>query len=315
MVAPPRSGPRAAYSPSRRKSSMSRSPLNGRFSTVLAAASLAALAACSDAPVPVSPVDAPSSATQARASATSYDVVPGEVIVKFKDGVDVESVARSQGVAHARFGYAHRFDVVLTSRGNERSVAARLATDPNVEYAEPNYLRHVNTIDSRLWAFYNPGGLYMSFYNDANGRTGPLPSTYTSVADADEDNIEGYAAGGADVIIGSIDTGVDFSHPEFTGRLIAGKDWYDNDNDPSDTPDEGHGTHTTGTMAGSTVGVAGVSGAAPHVRVYVQRVCGAAGCPTSAIVNAINAAADYTDASGNHLVAVNMSLGGGDESI
>ena len=93
------------------------------------------------------------------------------------------------------------------------------------------------------------------------------------------DNIEGYAAGGADVTIGSIDTGVDFSHPEFTGRLIAGKDWVNNDNDPSDTPDEGHGTHTTGTMAGSTVGVAGVSGAAPHVKVYVQRVCGAQRLP------------------------------------
>ena len=107
---------------------------------------------------------------------------------------------------------------------------------------------------------------------------------------------------------------MDFAHPEFTGRLIAGKDWYTNDNDPSDTPDEGHGTHTTGTTAGTTVGVAGVSGAAPHVKVYVQRVCGANGCPTSAIINAINAAADYIDAGGKQLVAVNLSLGGTTES-
>jgi subtilisin family serine protease len=193
-------------------------------------------------------------------------------------------------------------------------MAARLAADPRVEYAEPNYLRHVDAIDPRLWAFYNAGGLNMSFFNDPNGRTGPLPSTYASIRDADEDNVEGYAAGGADVVIGSIDTGVDFTHPEFTGRLIAGKDWYSNDNDPSDTPDEGHGTHTTGTMAGSAVGVAGVSGAAPHVKVYVQRVCGAAGCPTSAIINAINAAASYIDPNGRHLVAVNLSLGGTRES-
>jgi serine protease len=172
----------------------------------------------------------------------------------------------------------------------------------------------VDAIDARLWAFYNPGGLNMSFYNDPNGRTGPIPSSYASVRDADEDNVEGYAAGGSDVVVGSIDTGVDFTHPEFTGRLIAGKDWYSNDNDPSDTPDEGHGTHTTGTIAGTNVGVAGVSGASPHVKVYVQRVCGANGCPTSAIINAINAAADYLDASGNHLVAVNLSLGGRTES-
>jgi subtilisin family serine protease len=62
-------------------------------------------------------------------------------------------------------------------------------------------------------------------------------------------------------------------------------------------------------MAGSTVGIAGVSGAAAHVKVYVQKVCGRRGCPTSAIVNAIRAAADYPN-----MVAMNMSLGGSSES-
>src|SRR4030095_16357671 len=103
-----------------------------------------------------------------------------------------------------------------------------------------------------------------------------------------------------------IDTGVDLTHAEFTGRLITGTDWYSNDNDPSDA--DGHGTHTTGQIDGSPVGVAGVSGAGPHVRVYVQRVCGRRGCPTSAIVSAIRAAADYG------VVAMNLSLGGGSET-
>jgi serine protease len=149
----------------------------------------------------------------------------------------------------------------------------------------------------------------MSFYNDPNGRTGPLPASYASTSDADEDAIEGIAANGGAVTVGSIDTGVDFSHPEFTGRLIKGHDFIDGDENPSDTPDEGHGTHTTGTMAGSTVGVAGVTGAAPKVTVYVQRVCGPNGCPTSAIVSAIRAAADQPN-----MVAMNLSLGGNSES-
>jgi subtilisin family serine protease len=38
------------------------------------------------------------------------------------------------------------------------------------------------------------------------------------------------------------------------------------------------------------------------------------GCPTAAIVNAINAATAYLDPAGNHLVAINMSLGGTTES-
>jgi serine protease len=106
---------------------------------------------------------------------------------------------------------------------------------------------------------------------------------------------------------------VDLTHPEFTSaacggnRLVAGKDWYNNDNNPTD--DDGHGSHTTGTMAGCTVGVAGVSGAASHVQVYVQKVCGRRGCPTSAIVNAIYAAADRPG-----MVAMNLSLGGTSES-
>jgi serine protease len=62
-------------------------------------------------------------------------------------------------------------------------------------------------------------------------------------------------------------------------------------------------------MVGQNVGVAGVSGAGANVSVYVQKVCGRRGCPTSAIVSAIRAAADYPG-----LVAMNLSLGGSTES-
>ena len=139
----------------------------------------------------------------------------------------------------------------------------------------------------------------MSF---TRGRRRPVTS-YLSLADADEDNVEGYAGGGGPVSIASIDTGVQFSHPEFGGAtLVPGWDYYSNDADPSDTND--HGTHTTGTMAGDNVGVAGVSGAASNVTVYVFRVCGPLGCSTLDIADAIYAA---TDAG---VVAMNLSLGG-----
>ena len=295
---------------------MSRALLNGRIHTVLAATAALALAACSEVPLPVQPSEMQAGDASSLAQLDGGDaVVAGEVIVKLRDGASVDALARTHGVGRGRQGYGRAFDVVLTAHGNERAMAARLKNDPSVEYAEPNYLRQPHTIDGRLWAFYNPGGLNMRFNEPGAARDGTLiPASYASVADADEDNIEGYAAGGAQVTIGSIDTGVDFTHPEFTGRLIAGKDWFSNDNDPSDTPDEGHGTHTTGTMAGSNVGVAGVAGAAANVKIFVQRVCGPGGCPTTAIINAINAAADYRDAAGQPLVAVNFSIGGGTES-
>ena len=274
--------------------------------TTLRATSVAALAlaaaACGD--LPDAPVATPGLTPRLAATRAEDAVVPGEILVGTRNGVSLETIAARHGLGK---GVAQRgFATFAVTRGNERAMAARVAADADVEFAEPNYLRQPDAIDGRLWAFANPGGLNMQF---TSGGTGYIPASYASIADADEDALEGIAAGGADVVVGSLDTGVDFTHPEFTGRLIAGKDWYANDNDPSDTPDEGHGTHTTGTIAGSTVGVAGVTGAAPHVKVYVQRVCGPNGCPTSAIVNAIRAAADYPG-----MVAMNLSLGGISES-
>lgn len=272
----------------------------------VAAIAVASLAACSDAPLaPSETLTVPESPVLSVSQSAPEQVMAGEIIVKVRDGASAEAVGRDHGLAFGYQGYRNSFAVLRGAGGAEHANARALKLDARVVYAEPNYLRQPTTINPNLWAFYNPGGLNMKY---SRGRYSgqSIGSSYASVVDADEDNVEGYAAGGTDVVIGSIDTGVDFSHSEFTGRLIAGRDWYSNDADPSD--DNGHGTHTTGTMAGSTVGVAGVAGAAAHVNVYVQRVCGKRGCPTAAIVSAIRAAAD------KGVVAMNLSLGGSSES-
>jgi subtilisin family serine protease len=272
--------------------------------------SLAVLAACSDGRQDVVSPDLQGPSAVRAATVTSDDVMPGEVIVKLRDGASAATVASSHGMAFAASGYQNRFVVLRGAVGAERANSAALRGDDRVAYAEPNFLRHPTAINPNLWAFYNPGGLNMKFTSGKSSGQ-PLGASYASVADADEDNVEAlsaFTAAGGNVVVGSIDTGVDMAHAEFSGgRAIAGKDWYSNDNDPTDTDD--HGTHTSGTMVGGTVGVAGVSGAASHVKVYVQRVCGQRGCPTTAIVNAIYAAADYPN-----LVAMNLSLGGSSES-
>ena len=273
-----------------------------------AALAVASIAACSEAPVsPGNGPDAPEAvALSANVSSAPEQVMAGQVIVKLNNVSDAAAVARSHGLSVGEHGYKDSFVILHGNAGAEKANANALKSDSRVAYAEPNYLRQPDAINPNLWAFYNPGGLNMKYTR--GGSSGQyLGSSYASTADADEDNIQNYATGGADVVIGSIDTGVLLTHSEFTGRLIAGQDWYNNDSNPTD--DEGHGTHTTGTMAGTTVGVAGVSGAAPHVKVYVQKVCGRRGCTTSAIVNAIRAAADQPG-----MVAMNLSLGGSSES-
>jgi subtilisin family serine protease len=195
-----------------------------------------------------------------------------------------------------RLAARSRVSVLSVARGSERAEAARLSADPRVEYAEPNYIRHIEG-----WAHYNPGGL-TAYFNTSPFAA--LPAGYASITDADIDAVSGIGSGGSQVVIGSLDTGADTDHPELTGKLILGWDWANSDALPED--DNGHGTHTIGTMVGTTTGVAGVTGAGTNVKVYVQKVCTAAGsCPTANIVNAIYAAADYPG-----MVAMNLSLGG-----
>jgi subtilisin family serine protease len=271
-----------------------------RFRMSAAAMLALAAAACSDAPSAPEAAPAPIQLSQQ----TQDDVVPGEILVQMKPGIDMAVLTPANGaVRFNRVVAGGRFGVLSVARGSERAEAARIAADPRVEYAEPNYLRHPTAINPQVWALYNPGGLRASF----NDGTGFLPTTYSSLLDADVDGIEGIGSGGGAVIIGSLDTGVDTDHPELAGRLILGKDWVNNDALPED--DNGHGTHTAGTMIGSTVGVAGVTGAGTNVKLYVQKVCGPSGCPITAIVNAIYAAADYPG-----MVAMNLSLGGSTET-
>lgn len=274
-----------------------------RIPSIATVLTLVAAAACADAPAgPEASLGG--TAIPRSISVGADEVVPGEVIVKLRSTSELEDLARQHGVVRGQLGYGASFAVLHTARGNERAMAAQLAADPRVLYAEPNYIRRIGAIDPRLWAFYNPGGL-TAYYTSG----GPLGSAYSSVRDADEDALAGIGAGGAPVVVGSIDTGIDTDHPEFTGRLILGRDWVNNDALPED--DHGHGTHTAGTIAGSTVGVAGVTGAAPNVKIHVQKVCypnpdGTASCTGSGIINAIRAAADVPG-----MVAINLSLGGG----
>src|SRR5215470_19874814 len=100
-----------------------------------------------------------------QAADQGLDYVPGEVLVKFKAGVTAASQQRALQALRSRPALTDlRWigDTALVTDGTEPDatiLASRLDGEPEVEYAEPNYLRHRTStpndpsFTSRQWNF------------------------------------------------------------------------------------------------------------------------------------------------------------------
>lgn len=83
-----------------------------------------------------------------------------------------------------------------------------------------------------------------------------------------------YGLDGSGVVVGHIDTGIDPTHPDLEGRVIAWKDFVGSK--PEAYDDQGHGTHTAGTVAGGNT--SGLSiGVAPGAKLIVAKAFSASG--------------------------------------
>ena len=80
---------------------------------------------------------------------------------------------------------------------------------------------------------------------------------------------------GKGVTIAIVDTGVDPSHEDLRGRVVAGRDFVDGDAQAND--EHGHGTHVAGIAAASAGNGLGVAGVAPDVRIMPVRVLNSSG--------------------------------------
>lgn len=79
---------------------------------------------------------------------------------------------------------------------------------------------------------------------------------------------------GKGVLIGHIDTGADGNHPDLAGKIYAWKDCISGRPTPYD--DQGHGTHSLGTIIGGSASGKAI-GVAPDARVAVAKVFPASG--------------------------------------
>ncbi len=220
----------------------------------------------------------------------SKDAIPNRYIVVIDDsaagGLGENSFADAVA-AELSMTYGGKVDKVFRHALNGYSVemsekeAETLSEDARVKFVEEDSEVSIKAVQS-------PATFGIDRIDQRNL---PLSNSYT------------YNFTGAGVNTYVIDTGVRFTHNEFTGRTGASFDAIGDGQNGNDC--NGHGTHVAGTVAGTTYGVA--KGATVH-RVRVLN------CQGSGTNAGVIAGVDWVTANRVLPAVANMSLGGGASS-
>jgi subtilisin family serine protease/subtilase family serine protease len=265
-----------------------------------------------------------SAGSSAAQTAGGGRFVAGQILVKFQPGAN----AASRADVHRQAGGTLRAEIARTGvqlvsvpAGDESAAINRYRRNPNVVYAEPNFIRSIPEPSSHApgsqvvpgdryfdqeWGLHNAG---QPFYC-IPWISGEI-CFYVGTSDADIDAPEAWALsmGASNVTVAVIDSGVDYTHPDLAANFAGGRDFVSPDFDPMD--DHGHGTHVAGIIAaamnnptGDPAEEEGVVGVAPNARLLAYKVCRADGsCSDFAVEQALaQAIADGAN-------VINMSLG------
>ena len=240
------------------------------------------------------------------------EYVPGEALVMFKTGASSSSASLAASSVNAS---DHRvFSALSRSVGKQvvlvrspgtatEELIARLESMPDVEAAEPNFIRRVFATVPNDTYFGNQWGL------SNTGSSGGVRGADISAPDGWD--IRNAAHG---KVVAILDTGADLSHPDLAANLWtdgSGKSGYDfvnNDDDPED--DNGHGTHVAGIIGAVGNNGLGVAGVAWNVKMIPLKIGDGVGRVfTSAEIAAMDWILEKKDA-GVDIAVVNASYGG-----
>ncbi len=255
------------------------------------------------------------------------------VIVKYKKNASAQMRKQARSLVKAKISDVNADEIddnyksLLSGRlakfkisgMSTKEAIARLKSHQAIEYVEPDYQVSIaQTPDDprfdELWGLNN------------DGQTG-------GTADADIDAVEAWdiSTGSRDVVVGVIDTGIDYSHSDLASNMWVNSsevpgDGIDNDGngfvddvhginaitnsgDPMD--DEGHGTHVSGTIGASGNNATGVVGVNHEVSLVGCKFLDAAGNgSTSDAIKCIDYMVGLKNA-GVNLRVLNNSWGGG----
>ena len=141
---------------------------------------------------------------QQRAAESGAPFVDGEVLVKFRPGVTPvrrdAAVARIRGQRIRRFASLNQDHLRLPRGRRVEDAVAELQADPDVEAAQPNYIRKTTALpppDDPFWLDDSLWGMQKIQAQEA----------WTN-----------YGTGGGTVVVADIDTGVVYTHPELAAN-------------------------------------------------------------------------------------------------
>jgi PKD repeat protein len=246
----------------------------------------------------------------------------GRVVVRMRsEAIEDEVTGRHGGKVNRKMRLDRTF-VVDVAPGEELAAADAFEADPDVEFAEPDYMFAVSpcevgqceTVNDPFigykWDLHNDGAIRANA-STVLGATGKV--------DADIDWEETYDYLGKDfagtAIIGIIDTGVRKTHQDLAGKVIAERNFATGYAADFTDDRNSHGTHVAGIAAARGNNGLGLSGVAygANIKIINAKACelyrfadGTTGtsCPSSSTADAIVWAVDQ----GANVL--NMSLGG-----
>jgi subtilisin family serine protease len=239
------------------------------------------------------------------AAFTQTPYASGEILVKYH-GVDRAAAAefhnRRWGTRTIKFLEAQGVHRVRLPEGMQvRDALDLFRRDPLVDYAEPNYLRHLRRTPNDL--------SYSSLWGLAKINA---PAAWDLATDC------------SSVVVAVIDSGADYNHPDLAANIwvngdeIAGNgldddangkiddtrgwDFVSEDNDPVDA--NGHGTHVAGTIGAVGDNALGVTGLCWGAKIMLLQAFDVAG---NATVADIIEAMDYARRNGARIVNASYS--------
>lgn len=248
--------------------------------------------------------------------AAEIEAVPGEYIVQLKPGVSLEALDMLGGEANTRVILQEQSLILVKRSTVERASASlqTLSSMPVVEFAEPNYIWRSTSMpisndpnSGKLWGLKNEGQL-----EPKSSNPGHVPKAGLEGVDIEAEAAWKISRGESEVVVGVIDTGIDFNHEDLKENIwvnqkefagIKGVDddgngfiddvhgWNFANNIPDGFDDQGHGTHCAGTIGALGDNGKGVIGVAPQVKLMAIKFLDKDGSGTTE--NAIKAV-DYS---------------------